>query len=636
MKLDLAFWRKVLFSILLALTMLTLSRVGFMLNSWSGFSGTGFLEIAQSFLLGIRFDLVATAFALAPFFALLLVFGADVRLGSVYLGKVWYLTAIVFMLLMNFIDAEFYKFTDRRSTADLFEFAFVSNDIYRIIVPLLRDFWHLLVAWIGLSLFTCQLYKQIDLGSAVASWWQSPAEWAVRAVFVGLLVIAMRGGLQPIPLTIQDAAAQGDQHLSLLTLNTPFTVFKTIGKEKLPIPDVLTQEQANAIWQPVVTAPHDSLFAQLKGHNVVVIIMESLGCDYMASQNGRGVGYAPFTDSLIAQGLFFPQSFANGHRSIEGIPAVLSSTPTLMFDPFITSPFAVNSYNSLANTLGEMGYGSLFYHGGNNGTMGFDKYSKQAGFQKYIGRNEYPDQSHYDGTWGIFDHHFLPYMARHLTEQKEPFMAGVFTLSSHHPYTIPKEFEAVVQRGDLPIHVAISYADIALRMFFNEARKQPWYGNTLFVLTSDHTSLATDPKFKTSVGNLRIPILFFHPAIGLKADTQKVTQQADIMPSVLHLLGYNKPVVVFGESVFKPGPGAALCFLSGGHQLIVGNRVLRTDGHKATTLHSLIDDPLMRANLLQNEPDTVERMGQLLWAMARQYAVALNRNRMTPENWSKP
>lgn len=633
---DLALWRKVFLSFLLALAMLSLSRVGFMLNSWTGFAGVETYQLFRSFFQGVRFDVVAAAYALTPYYLILLFVGREVRFRSIMLGKTWYLFAVIFMLLMNFIDAEFYKFTDRRSTSDLFEFAFVSNDIYRIIGPLLRDFWHLLVAWLGLSFLTIYLYNFLENRPFSDRWWAKPAEWVARAVFSGLMVIAMRGGLQPIPLTIQDATANGDQHLSLLTLNTPFTVFKTLGKEKLPIPDILTQEQANAIWQPVVTSPHDSVFGQLKGHNVVVIIMESLGCDYIASQNGRGEGFAPFTDSLITKGLYFNQGFANGHRSIEGIPAVLSSTPTLMFDPFITSPFAVNKYNSLANTLGELGYTSIFYHGGNNGTMGFDLYAKQAGFQKYIGRSEYPDQTHYDGTWGIFDHHFLTFMAQDLTRQKAPFVAGLFTLSSHHPYTIPHQFQAQVKHGDLPIHVAISYADIALRMFFEEAKKQPWYANTLFVLTSDHTSLAIDPKFKTSVGNLRVPILYYHPTVSLRANTAKVTQQTDVMPTIHHLLGYDKPTIAFGESVFKPGPGAALSFLSGGHQLIMGNRVLRTDGHKATTLHSLIDDPLMRTNLLHNEPDTAARMEQLLWAMARQYAVALNLNRMTPENWNKP
>lgn len=634
---DTAFWRRLLVAIAIALVALTLSRFAFLLNSISVYASVPITELMHACVIGIRFDLVAAAYGLSPFLLIGMISGGDVRIGRFRIGRVMFLFSLSLMTLLNFIDAEFYKFTDRRSTSDLFEFVFISNDVWNILPNLIRDFWHLLVEWILLSWLTIFVYDRSVAADADTRWFRRPAEWALRLLLVALVVLAMRGGTQRIPLMIQDAGTDADPHLALLILNTPFTVFKTLGKEKLPTPDFITEEEADALWQPVQTLPRDSAFGQLKGHNVVVIIMESVGCDYMRSQNRRGEGYTPFLDSLLAEGSFFRQGFADGHRSIEGIPAVLSSTPTWMFDPFITSPFSVNAYQSLATATEEMGYATAFYHGGNNGTMGFDTYCRQAGFDRYVGRNEYPDAAHYDGTWGIYDHHFLRFMAHDLNAHAgKPFMASVFTLSSHHPYSVPEEYADGVTSGPLPIHRAISYADRALRDFFIEAEKQPWFGNTLFVITSDHTSVSTDPRFKTSVGSLRVPILFYHPRMKLRADAERVAQQTDIMPSVLHLLGYEGEVLAFGSSVFGPGTGDAVSFLSGAHQIIADDRVLRFDGEKAVSLHDFKADTLLRDNILDREPQRAAALEQRLKAWCYQYSVALNRNRMTPEKWNRP
>jgi phosphoglycerol transferase MdoB-like AlkP superfamily enzyme len=634
---DTAFWRRLLIAIAIALVALTLSRLAFLLNSLTVYASVPMVELLEACLFGIRFDLVAVAYGLCPFLLIGMVSGGDWQIRQFRIGRALFLLSLTLMTLLNFIDAEFYKFTDRRSTSDLFEFVFISNDVWNILPKLIRDFWHLLIEWVLLSWLTIYAYDRFVASDADMRWLRKPAEWALRLMFVALIVLAMRGGTQRIPLMIQDAGTDADPHLALLILNTPFTVFKTLGKEKLPTPEFITQKDADALWQPIQALPRDSAFARLKGHNVVVIIMESVGCDYMRSQNGRAVGYTPFLDSLSAEGTFFREGFADGHRSIEGIPAVLSSTPTWMFDPFITSPFSVNAYQSLATATEEMGYATAFYHGGNNGTMGFDTYCRQAGFDRYVGRNEYPDASHYDGTWGIYDHHFLRFMARDLNKYaNRPFMAGVFTLSSHHPYSVPEEYAERVTSGPLPIHRAISYADMALRDFFIEARKQPWFDNTLFVITSDHTSVSTDPRFKTSVGSLRVPILFYHPKIKVKADAGRVAQQTDIMPSVLHLLGYEGDLFAFGSSVFGAGDGDAVSFLSGAHQIIAGDRVLRFDGEKAVSLYDYRADTLLRDNLLHQEPERAAALEVRLKAWAYQYSVALNRNRMTPDKWNRP
>ena len=183
-------------------------------------------------------------------------------------------------------------------------------------------------------------------------------------------------------------------------------------------------------------------------------------------------GYTPFLDSLISHSLVMERAFSNGVKSIEALPSIISSIPTLMNNPFITSSYATNKYNSLPKLLKNEGYSTSFYHGGNRGTMGFYQYCKKAGFDKYFGREDYNNEKDYDGFWGIYDGPFFNYFLEKLNLEKEPFFSSIFSLSSHPPYKIPSEFDNVFNKGKLNIHENISYTDFVLGKFFRELNKK--------------------------------------------------------------------------------------------------------------------------------------------------------------------
>lgn len=112
--------------------------------------------------------------------------------------------------------------------------------------------------------------------------------------------------------------------------------------------------------------------------------------------------------------------------------------------------------------------------------MGFDNFSKAAGIDNYIGQNEYVgNKADFDGSWGIYDEPYLQYIANYLDTVKSPFFAGIFTLSSHHPYKIPNEYSGKFPKGNIPILESIGYADYALQQFFDRISKSDWYKNTL-------------------------------------------------------------------------------------------------------------------------------------------------------------
>jgi phosphoglycerol transferase MdoB-like AlkP superfamily enzyme len=186
-------------------------------------------------------------------------------------------------------------------------------------------------------------------------------------------------------------------------------------------------------------------------HNIVILIVESFGREYIGALNetlegGKYQGYTPFVDELCDSCVTFRWSFCNGRKSIDGMPSILSAIP-MFVEPFFLTPASMNEVGGLAQALREKGYETAFFHGAENGSMGFQAFARKTGFQKYFGRTEYNadprfnGDKDFDGMWAIWDEPFLQFYAQQMSELREPFMTAVFTASSHHPYAIPEQYK---------------------------------------------------------------------------------------------------------------------------------------------------------------------------------------------------
>jgi uncharacterized sulfatase len=216
--------------------------------------------------------------------------------------------------------------------------------------------------------------------------------------------------------------------------------------------------------------------------------------------------------------------------------------------------------------------------------MGFEGFSQLAGFDKYYGLNQYSKEkkdTDFDKNWGIFDEPYLQYFASELSKERKPFVGCIFTLSSHHPYPIPKQYKGKFPKGKAEIHESLGYTDLALQHFFETASKQPWYKNTLFVITADHTQFNTEKKYATPTGAYSVPLILYHPnnqtLTQLKSitDSTKICQHTDILPSILDFLNINQQQVLpFGESIFARNTGIAMQFNSGVFRFISPNKYI--------------------------------------------------------------
>lgn len=619
-----------------------LSRILFFLFNMHIFNEVGTGEFTAITIKGIPFDL-STIFMLNLPFIVFNTAPIPVRFRKSYQrinNILFYYFANIIGLAANFIDAVYFRFTLKRSTADVFNYiAKEENEVISLLPQYISHFWLEFLSWILFAFLLVFLNQKFIRKPAV------PKPKRVRdyllqtflfAVIIAISITAIRGGFQLKPIGIMNAARQVDNRNIPLLLNTPFTLIKTIGQPTIKKVDYHEADVLKEIYKPVHRP--DSSQLPYQPVNVVIIVLEGFSAEHSGLLNphyhkdSTYQGYTPLLDSLMLKSRYL-KAYANGKRSIESIPAIVAAIPTLMSTDFLTSSYSRNNLNSLAGLLKEIGYQTSFFHGGNNGTMSFDLFSKMAGFEKYYGRNEFNNDEYYDGKWGIFDEPFFRYFKQKLDETPEPFFTLLFSVSSHHPYTLPEKYQGSFKQGPLKIHKTIRYTDHALKTFFREAKRSAWYHNTLFVITADHTSQLYFRENQGRIGNLEIPLLFFFPGDTVTKHYETTAQQTDIMPTVLSILEYNKPFVAFGNDIFDTaGQHFAISYNNGSYQLIQGDYSLIREINENYSLYNIRQDKLQKTDIAQHQPQRFKKMISLLEAIIQQYNNRMINNQLIPED----
>lgn len=597
----------VLYYTVLRLENLIWNRVAFKQFGWP--------DIARAFLYGPRFD-IAAVFTLSAIPALLALCPVPQQMRR----RCQMLVAAIFFglqmpfIVLNTVDMELINFVGRRATKDTLALV---REVQGIFLSIVLSYWQGWIVNIVLlsSLFMAFLWltrrrtRTEDFAGhpvrivAGSGGWRSVLGKLGRAAGLGALVIllyavAIRGGLQSKPITIAHAIIFPAHELNNLILNSSFTVLQSFQETAITALDYFRDrtEMISLLNGRIPGSSAQWTQDRRRRQNVVVLIMESFGQEYMGTIN-HVQGFTPFLDSLAARGLFFSNNYANGRRSIEAMPSILMGLPTLMSQSLISSQYANVRIDALGKTLGRRGYRTAFFHGGHNGTMYFDKFAKLAGFQEYYGFDEYPAaKQDDDGNWGVYDDPFLQFLKQVVSQYKEPFFVSFFSLTSHHPYPVPAAFKDRFPKGSLDIFESLGYADYALQHFFAEAEKQDWYKDTLFIITADHTHKPYLPEYANEAGRYRVPLIFFHPNIVWPpVDTSQVTQHLDIVHSVLDFLGIEEDAsLYFGRSVFKSGERYATLFTGQDYFLLdrEWNLRLRMPDHWA--LSESVKDPAFR------------------------------------------
>ncbi len=634
----------VLLNLVLVYVLYMVTRVAFVLENWHLFSvDWGQLSMGELLAGSLRFDSSAILYTNSLWIVLMLL-PLHLKERSWWHTMCRWIFVVVnaLGLSLNLVDAVYSQFTGRRTTATFFSEFSNEGNLGGIFFTEVVGHWYLVLLGLALIAALWFLYAKPSTPTPLPTNYK-PRYYLVNSlallVAIPFAIFAMRGGFtrdtRPITISNANQYVHSPQQASIV-LNTPFSLIRTIGKRPFKDPHYMPEEDLAAIYTPLHVPAGADTVALLPGRNVVVLILESFSREYIGYYNpsrDSQPSYTPFLDSLLAHSLTFEHTFANGRKSIDAMPSSLASVPFFV-EPFILTPSSLNELSGLADCLGRKGYASAFFHGAPNSSMGFQAFARSAGFQHYLGLSEYCDdprtggRNDFDGHWAIWDEEFLQFTATAITERlQEPFMVGFFSASSHHPFRIPERYEHVYTGGPLPIHRTIQYADNALRQFFKTASRQPWFRNTLFVLTADHTNQLQNPESLTATGLFSIPIALYDPSGQLPTGLRPgVMQQIDIMPTVLRILGYDQPYAAFGKDILDPDETPwAVNYSNDVYQYIEGDYTLLFDGQQPTALYNYVLDPLLQHNLLADpaQDDRLQRMLLRLKAIVQTYMIRM-------------
>jgi len=636
-----------LWNLLLVYLVYQVARLEYYLENVSYFNYT-----FDMFVGGLLFDTSAILYTNALYIVMML-FPLHWKETDIYhsICKWLFLTINGLTLMLNLSDSVYFQYTMRRTTTTVFsEFSNESN-LGSIFATELISHWYLVLLFIVLMMVLWRLYAKPQLNfRKISRWWQYDAACLLALLMVVPLCVAgMRGGFTTAvrPITISNANQYAERPIdAALVLNTPFALIRTVGKDVFTIPRYFgSEDEMAAIYTPIhhpsptssSSNPSMTSDTSLTRKNIVILIVESFGREYIGAlnkdlDNGTYKGYTPHVDSLIAKSTTFKYSYCNGRKSIDGMPSILSSIP-MFVEPFILTPASMNDFTGLAGILSAEGYETAFFHGAQNGSMGFQAFANKTGFQHYYGRTEY-EAAHgtddFDGTWAIWDEPFLQYYAEEMSRMQQPFMTAVFTASSHHPFVVPEQYKEQYPEEHLQIQKCIRYTDMAIGRFFQAASRQSWYDNTIFVLTSDHTNMSDHAEYQTDLGGFCSPIIIFDPSHPVGEVQDKIAQQIDIMPTILGMLGYDKTFFGFGIDILNTPKEEtwAVNYMNGIYQYVKGDYVLQFDGQRTRAVYAL-SDSLMQHNLL-NDDSQIQKSERELKAIIQQYMERMRQDRLKP------
>lgn len=499
---------------------------------------------------------------------------------------------------MNFGDFIYYRFSQSRLTTAALNVAKHEDNIGKVFMVSVLEHPFVILWFIVLMIFWIFLYKKVKVEEQKPEkkWKYFVFSILNLCIVAALVVGGIRGDFKHStrPINLVDANRHVKNPLQAnVVLNSVFSFFRTMNTNNFREVHFVSEDFIEKNIQPYKIYPRKNVEPK---PNVVIFIIESFGKEYSGAFNKNTriknfVSYTPFFDSLATHSLIATNAFANGRQSIHGMSSVLAGIPSLK-DAFTSSPYSNQKIQSIVSVSNEMGYDTSFFHGAPNGSMGFLGFGNILGFKHYYGKTEFNNDTDFDGMWGIWDEPFFQYFAKTLNTKKSPFLATMFSASSHHPFKIPEKYKGKFKKGPLEIHEPIGYTDFALKKFFETAKKMPWYQNTIFVVVADHTNQIAYPEYEKAMNRFAIPILFYspNPKYQLKGEITEPAQQMDIYPTLADLMGYNKKIRSWGRSLVSAKKEDYLIVNSSGvEQFMIGNYIYLFDGKDFTGIYDIKD-----------------------------------------------
>ena len=556
-----------------------LFRVALLFAYPSDFQTLNAVQIAESFLVGMRFDMsMALAMVGVPLLLLYLPF----RWSRHWIWRgLWqgfnYLALLAFVFMMS-ADLIYFGKVHRHAGSEV---NILSADVGSMVELALRQYAGVLLVFVLGAAALGRLWWTLLVLPPVApvlSIWRALLALPLALL---LMVVVARGGVGGKPISVGEAFFSNMPAQGYLALNGAFAMSRAFLENPPPLKTFMPDADAVALVQQYLAGdnkvfPNPQYPLYQTTHppqksvkpNVVVLMLESWGAqhiDALRQRSGQApLGATPNFDALARQGRLYSRFYANGQRSILGAESILASQPTFAGMPFLGEGIEQNRQSFLGELARSQGYETIFLQSSERGSLRFDAIAARTGFGTYRGAEDIAnlhDTPKPADTWGTWDHNTLQAAHQLFAAAHKPFLGFVFTSTTHTPWLVPDaRFQKFSGSSDREAFLnTLLYADWALGELIAAAKRAGYFDSTIFVVTADHADEFVEHA--KEVPNLyRIPLLMVGPGVEAGVD-DRVGSQFDILPTLIALGGWQVNYAGFGRSLLddaRKGQRAAL------------------------------------------------------------------------------
>ncbi len=592
-----------------SLLCLILHRLGFILAYYphAELPEGAIKAVGTQFLLGLRYDISTTVLFLFPLILFLPLYLFEENLSQRFYRTLRILKGLQFLyigLLNLILLASSYNFGYNNRHLSWEFYAYLSS-----IPEFLAGIWQLeplllvaiLVLSVGLGAFAYLLFfksqpqpadsmkrQKSSTGRRSIIFGRRSAIFALHQfLLLAGLSIALRGGLQEVPIGVADSLRYQSSFLNNIALNGLFTIsrhqsdplreFEQFFDQQTNtrfVQQLLDDRQAFISakypllrYMPPQTVQNSSLgpgnssdnnsSSDSSGNstaqvNIVLVILESFTAKFLA-QHGGDRRVAPNFQRLISQGRYFERFFAAGARSSKGLFAIFSGLPDRAGKTIMRSPQLHNRMGGLASLLRQKGYRTDFLYGGDLNFDQLDNALRAFGFEETVGKADLAALGGYKRgkhAWGYDDEHIFDLALKRMDRSRQPFFMTVYTLNTHHPYSIPDSSYQVFDKSSPNSSFLNSYhyTDHALGEFMRRITQRAYFSNTVFLFVADHTDHSIHNKLSLAESH-HLPFLIYAPG-RISAEIISTTgSQLDLLPTILALAGGDSLYAAMGNNL---------------------------------------------------------------------------------------
>jgi len=514
----------------------------------------------------------------------------------------WYRAWWVLLVLLELTTPQFIREYDTRPNRLYVEYLNSPHEVSAML-------WHgykgvllfvlaglLVLGWLGFRLLRTKL---VDAPMRLR--WRP----VVSAALLALLLLAARGTLEHRPLNASMVAFSDDAMVNTLPLNSLYSVIDAIWSMQNErsaaalygsMPEAEMQQlvrEASAMDGPMLDPRHPSWHVQHAAKrpaqplNLVIIVEESLGAQYIGTLGGQAL--SPQFDALAKQGWLLARTYATGTRSVRGLEAISTGFLPTPAEAVLKLPRSQRDFFTLAGLLGEFGYHSRFIYGGEAHFDNMKSFFLGNGFDEVIDQPKFAVKPTFVGSWGASDEDMFNELHHRLMQGgAQPQFTLAFSVSNHTPWEYPA---GRIDASDPAASVqnTVRYADWAIGRFFAQAKRSPYWKNTVFLIVADHDARVFGASL-VPVRHFHIPALILGAGVPAQRDEHLVSQ-VDLAPTLLSLIGISSVNPMLGADLTQHYPGRAIMQYGDNYGYLKGDQLLVLQpGQPAAQFHYQVDD----------------------------------------------